>query len=292
MTLIERLNVYERLMRLDRPIGILLLLWPGMWALWFAKHGFPDPDILIIFIVGTILMRSGGCVVNDFADRDIDPYVKRTRHRPLAAREIGTKEALALAGVLFLLAFILVLHLNRLTVLLSFAGLFLAVSYPFTKRFFSWPQAYLGIAFGWAIPMAWAAQYGALTPTTWAMLAANVLWSIAYDTEYAMVDRDDDVRLNVKSTAILFGRFDVAAVMIGQAGFLGIMAAVGWWQGLGVLYYAGIATAVALVVYQYFLIRDRGRDGCFKAFMNNNWVGAVVWIGLAFDLWLHVRIPH
>jgi 4-hydroxybenzoate polyprenyltransferase len=286
MTLIERLDVYERLMRLDRPIGILLLLWPGMWALWFAKHGFPDPDILIIFIVGTILMRSGGCVVNDFADRDIDPYVKRTQRRPLAAREIGTKEALALAGFLFLLAFILVLHLNRLTVLLSFAGLFLAVSYPFTKRFFSWPQAYLGIAFGWAIPMAWAAQYGSLTPTTWAMLAANVLWSIAYDTEYAMVDRDDDVRLDVKSTAILFGRFDVAAVMIGQAGFLGIMAAVGWWQGLGVLYYAGIATAVALVVYQYFLIRDRGRDGCFKAFMNNNWVGAMVWAGLALDLFV------
>jgi 4-hydroxybenzoate polyprenyltransferase len=284
MTLIERLNVYERLTRLDRPIGILLLLWPGMWALWFAKHGFPDPDILIIFVVGTVLTRSAGCVVNDFADRDIDPHVKRTQQRPLAAREIGTGEALALAGFLFLLAFILVLQLNRLTVLLSFAGLLLAVSYPFTKRFFSWPQAYLGIAFGWAIPMAWAAQYGSLTPTTWAMLAANILWSIAYDTEYAMVDRDDDVRLPVKSTAILFGRFDVAAVMICQAGFLGIMAAVGWLHGLGVLYYAGIAAAVALVGYQYFLIRDRGRDGCFKAFMNNNWVGAVIWIGLALDL--------
>jgi len=286
----QRLDAYERLMRLDKPIGTLLLLWPALWGLWLAGRGIPDPDILLIFVVGTILMRSAGCVVNDFADRDFDPHVERTRDRPLAAGLLKPWEALVLAAVLMLAAFVLVLQLNRLTVMLSFVAVALAVIYPFLKRVFPFPQAWLGIAFGFAIPMAYAAQQGRLPAVAWVLLIANMFWAVAYDTEYAMVDRDDDMRIGVKSSAILLGRHDVAGVMSAHALFLAIMAAVGGWQSLGVLYYCGLAVAAALAGYQYRLIRGRDRSLCFKAFLNNNWVGAAVFIGLALDLYFRVRV--
>lgn len=288
MTLIERIDAYEKLVRLDRPIGALLLLWPALWSLWFARHGVPDLKVFVIFVLGTILTRSAGCAVNDFADRDFDPHVERTRTRPLAARLIAPWEALAVAAFLFGLAFLLVLNLNRLTVLLSFAALAIAIVYPFLKRVFSFPQAWLGIAFGFSIPMAYAAQTGTVPTVAWVLLLANVFWSIAYDTEYAMVDRDDDFRIGVKSSAILLGRFDVAAVMLSQALFLAIMAAVGWSASLGVLYYAGLGIAALMALYQYRLIRSRDRAQCFKAFLNNNWLGCAVFAGLAADLYFHI----
>jgi 4-hydroxybenzoate polyprenyltransferase len=237
--LIEKIDAYERLMRLDKPIGILLLLWPALWGLWFARRGMPEPHILAIFLFGVVLMRSAGCVINDYADRNFDAHVERTRNRPIAAGLVGPAEALALAVALLALAFVLVLQLNRLTVMLSVAALALAVTYPFLKRFFVFPQVWLGVAFGFAVPMAYAAQTGHVPPVAWALLAANVFWAIAYDTEYAMVDRDDDVKLGLKSSAILLGRYDVAAVMAAHAVFLAAMAAIGRWQGLGVLYYTG-----------------------------------------------------
>ncbi|MEA3155555.1 MAG: 4-hydroxybenzoate polyprenyltransferase [Betaproteobacteria bacterium] len=290
MTLVERLNAYERLMRLDKPIGALLLLWPALWGLWLAAYGFPDPDILLIFVTGTVLVRSAGCVVNDFADRDFDPYVARTRDRPLAAGLVRPWEALALAGLLFLVAFLLVLHTNRLTVMLSFVAVALTVVYPFLKRVFSFPQAWLGIAFGFSIPMAFAAQYGKLVPAAWAMMVANMFWAIAYDTEYAMVDREDDIRIGLKSSAILLGRYDVAAVVASHAIFLVLMAIIGWWQFLGILYYVGLIIAAGLVYYQYRLIRTRDRDACFKAFVNNNWLGCAIFVGLAADLYFRIRL--
>jgi 4-hydroxybenzoate polyprenyltransferase len=290
MTLVERLNAYERLMRLDKPIGMLLLLWPALWGLWFAAFDIPDLDLLLIFVTGTVLMRSAGCVINDFADRNFDPHVERTRDRPLAARLIAPWEALALAGLLAGLAFALVLHTNELTIMLSFIALALAVIYPFLKRGFSFPQAWLGIAFGFSIPMAYAAQYGKLVPVVWVLLIANVFWAIAYDTEYAMVDRDDDIRIGVKSSAILLGRRDVAAVMTCHAIFLVLMAVIGWWQWLGALYYVGLAVAAFLVYRQYDLIRTRERDACFKAFLMNNWVGLAIFAGLAADLLFRVRL--
>lgn len=290
MTLVERLNAYERLMRLDKPIGALLLLWPALWGLWLAAYGFPDPDILLIFVTGTVLVRSAGCVVNDFADRDFDPYVARTRDRPLAAGLVRPWEALALAGLLFLVAFLLVLHTNRLTVMLSFVAVALTVVYPFLKRVFSFPQAWLGIAFGFSIPMAFAAQYGKLVPAAWAMMVANMFWSIAYDTEYAMVDREDDIRIGLKSSAILLGRYDVAAVVASHAIFLVLMTIIGWWQFLGILYYVGLIIAAGLVYYQYRLIRTRDRDACFKAFVNNNWLGCAIFVGLAADLYFRIRL--
>ncbi len=289
MTLKERLDAYERLMRLDKPIGILLLLWPALWGLWLAKYGFPDPDILLIFIIGVILMRSAGCVINDYADRDLDPHVERTRNRPLAARLIKPGEALALAAALLLLALVLVLLLNALAVMLSFIALALAVIYPFLKRFFVFPQAWLGIAFGFSIPMAYAAQTGNVPAVAWVMLIANMFWAIAYDTEYAMVDRDDDVKLGLKSSAILLGRYDVAGVMVAQGVFLAIMVVVGYWRNLGILYFLGLAFAAALIVDQYLLINDRDRERCFKAFLNNNWVGLAIFVGLALDLHFRIR---
>jgi len=285
VTLQERIDAYEKLMRLDKPIGILLLLWPALWSLWLARRGLPHFDILLIFVVGTILMRSAGCVINDFADRDFDPHVERTRNRPLAAKLIKPWEALTLAAALMLIAFVLVLQLNRLTVMLSFVAVALAVIYPFLKRVFSFPQAWLGLAFGFGIPMAYAAQQDRLPAVAWVLLIANVFWAIAYDTEYAMVDRDDDLRIGVKSSAILLGRYDVAGVISAHILFLAIMAATGWWQSLGVLYYCGLAAAAGLVAYQYRLIKGRDRSLCFKAFLNNNWVGAAVFIGLALDLY-------
>jgi 4-hydroxybenzoate polyprenyltransferase len=290
MIFTQRLDAYEKLMRLDKPIGILLLLWPVLWGLWLAAPGALRFDILIIFLVGTVLMRSAGCVINDYADRDIDPRVERTKNRPLAAGLVSPAEALALAAVLASLAFMLVLFLNRLTILLSLLALFLAATYPFIKRFFSLPQAYLGIAFGISIPMAFAAHHGVVPPVAWVMLLANVFWAIAYDTEYAMVDRDDDLKVGVKSSAILFGRYDVAAVAVCHAVFLAIMATVGVWQQLGVLYYVGIALAAGFIGHQYRLIRGRERAQCFAAFLNNNWVGAALFAGLALDILFRFRI--
>jgi len=288
MTLKERLDAYEQLMRLDKPIGILLLLWPVLWGLWLAPRGLLRLDILLIFVVGTVLMRSAGCIINDFADRNFDPHVERTRDRPLAARLVSPAEALALAAVLVALAFTLVLFLNRLTIMLAFVALFLAVTYPFTKRFFPLPQAYLGIAFGISIPMAFAAYHGTIAAVAWVMLAANVFWAIAYDTEYAMVDRDDDVKLGLNSSAILLGRFDVAAVMVCHTVFLVIMTFIGFWVSLGIFYYVGILLAAGFVFHQYQLIRERNRDQCFKAFLNNNWVGAAIFVGLALGIYLDI----
>jgi 4-hydroxybenzoate polyprenyltransferase len=283
LTLKERLDAYEKLMRLDKPIGILLLLWPTLWGLWFASPVYQRLEIVLIFVVGTILMRSAGCVINDYADRDIDPHVKRTANRPLAARRISPNEALLLAGVLALLAFGLVLFLNKLTILLSFIALFLAATYPFTKRFFPLPQAYLGIAFGFTIPMAFAAYHNSVPPLAWVLLVANIFWAIAYDTEYAMVDRDDDMRLNLQSSALLFGVFDVHVVMLCHGLFIAIMAGVGVWLKLGLFYFLGLLLASAFIVCQYHMIKTRDRDLCFKAFLNNHWVGTAVFVGLALD---------
>ncbi|HUO44074.1 MAG TPA: 4-hydroxybenzoate octaprenyltransferase [Burkholderiales bacterium] len=284
MTLTERLNVYEKLMRLDRPIGILLLLWPTLWGLWLSSYGFPHPAVVVIFVLGVVLMRSAGCIVNDVADRDFDLHVERTKDRPLASKLVPTWEALSLASVLMLLAFLLVLQLNRLTVELSLIAFLLAVIYPFLKRFFWLPQAWLGVAFGFGIPMAFAAHQGAVPPVAWAVLIANMFWAIAYDTEYAMVDRDDDIKLGLKSSAILFGRFDVLGVMTCHALFLLTMAGVGWRAHLGVFYFAGLIAAALLVYYQFLLIRGRQRDGCFRAFLNNDLIGAVIYGGILFAL--------
>jgi len=275
-----RIALYERLMRLDKPIGTLLLLWPTLWAVWIAGFGRPHWVTVWIFALGTLLMRSAGCVVNDVWDAGFDAQVKRTRDRPVATGEVTRREALVLAAVLALAAFGLVLVFNVLTVALSVVALLLAVTYPLTKRFFVLPQAYLGIAFGFGIPMAFAAQTDELPATAWALLAANVFWAIAYDTEYAMVDRDDDVKLGIRTSAILFGRHDVVAVMICYAATLAILAWVGMYEKLRWPYYAGLAVAAALMGYHYTLIRDRTREGCFKAFLHNNWVGAAIFAGI------------
>ena len=247
MTLTQRLGHYEKLMRLDKPIGILLLLWPTLWGLWLAADGFPSMNVLAIFVLGTVLMRSAGCVVNDYADRDFDPHVERTKNRPLATRAVSTREALLLAAGLSLAAFLLILPLNRLTLELSVVALFLAASYPFTKRFFAMPQAYLGIAFSFGIPMAFAAQTGEVPPLAWSLMVANLLWVIAYDTEYAMVDKADDLKIGIKTSAITFGRYDVAGVMLCHAAFLGAMVLIGLIQKLGIIYYAGLAVALGLI---------------------------------------------
>lgn len=282
----SRLKTYVRLMRLDRPIGILLLLWPMLWGLWFAAEGIPDSHILAIFMMGTILMRSAGCVINDFADRNIDPYVERTKNRPLAAGLVNSKEALSLAAGLSLVAFLLILPLNLLTILLSVPALFLAASYPFTKRFFSMPQAYLGIAFSFGIPMAFAAQTGSLPSIIWILMLANLFWVIAYDTVYAMVDKPDDLKIGIKTSAITFGRYDVAGVMVCHTLFIAVMLYIGWLQSMGMAFYVGLVTATGLIVHQYTLIRGRNRTLCFKAFLNNNWVGLVVFSGIVLDFLL------
>ncbi|GBG13975.1 4-hydroxybenzoate polyprenyltransferase [Novimethylophilus kurashikiensis] len=279
----QKLDLYERLMRLDKPIGILLLLWPTLWALWIAGRGHPNWLLVWIFGLGTVLMRSAGCVMNDYADRKFDPHVERTRMRPLAAGLVSGREALLLAAALSLVAFFLVLQLNRLTVYLSVAAFFLAATYPLTKRFFSIPQAYLGIAFGFGIPMAFAAQLEMLPPLAWWMLLANVFWSVAYDTEYAMIDRDDDIKIGIRSSALFFGRFDVAAIMLCYAAMLGIMGWVGFRLGLRWPYFLGLAIAAGMALYHYTLIRDRDRQRCFKAFLHNNWLGGVIFAGLALS---------
>ncbi len=290
MTLTEKLNAYEKLMRLDKPIGILLLLWPALWALWFAAPRVQRLDILLIFVLGTVLMRSAGCVINDYADRDIDPHVKRTKYRPLATGLVSPKEALVIAAVLLLLSFILVLFLNKLTIALSVVALVVAASYPYSKRFFPLPQAWLGIAFGMSILMAFTAYRNNLPLIAWWLFAANIFWAIAYDTEYAMVDRDDDMRLNIKSSALLFGVFDVAAVMACHGLFIAIMAGIGLWTKLGVAYYVGLALACGMILHQYQLIKTRDRDKCFEAFRNNNWAGMAIFAGLALDMYHRIRI--
>ena len=290
LTLKDRLTAYEKLMRLDKPIGILLLLWPTLWGLWFSAGGFPYPDVLLVFFTGTVLMRSAGCVINDYADRRYDPHVERTKDRPLASGVIRPGEALVLAAVLMLLAFGLVLLLNPLTIKLAFVAAALTVIYPYVKRVFPLPQAWLGIAFGFGIPMAYAAQWNALPRVAWLLLLATMLWAIAYDTVYAMMDRDDDVKIGVKSSAILFGRYDIAGVMTSHTLFLGLMAWIGWWQSRDVFYFVGLMAAGALVLYQYRLIRGRTREGCFKAFLHNNWVGCVIFTGLVADLWFGIRV--
>jgi 4-hydroxybenzoate polyprenyltransferase len=292
MTLTQRLDLYEKLMRLDKPIGILLLLWPTLWAQWLAAFGAPRPMVAVIFVLGVVLMRSAGCVINDYADRNFDGSVERTRNRPLAAKLISPGEALALAAVLCVLAFVLVSFLNKLTIQLSFAALAIAVIYPFLKRFFWLPQAWLGIAFGFGIPMSFAAVQNHIPPITWVLLLANVFWAMAYDTEYAMVDRNDDLKLGLRSTAILFGRHDVVAVMTCHAAFLLLVAYVGYRAAFGVLFYLGIVAAVGFVIYQYRLIRGREREGCFKAFMNNNWLGAAIFVGIVTDYAWRIPLFH
>ncbi len=279
----KRLDAYERLVRLDKPIGALLLLWPTLWALWLASGGAPRLQHVVIFVVGTFVMRSAGCAMNDYADRDFDAHVERTHNRPLAAGEITAREALAVAAALALCAFVLVLFLNAFAVALSFAAVAIAATYPFSKRFFALPQLYLGIAFGFGIPMAYAAVQNRLPAECWLLLAANVCYSFAYDTEYAMVDRDDDAKLGIRTSALTLGQWDVASVMGSYVLMLSLLAVVGARLGLAAPYYAGLTVAAGLMVYHWLLIRGRTRAGCFKAFMHNNWVGAAVFAGIVFS---------
>jgi 4-hydroxybenzoate polyprenyltransferase len=286
MNLTERLHLYIQLTRLHRPIGILLLLWPTLWAVWIASEGHPSWLIVLIFTLGTVLMRSSGCAVNDYADRHFDKHVKRTQDRPLTSGKISEREALWVAIVLAMISFALILPLNPLTWLMSFPALFLAVSYPFTKRFFAIPQAYLGVAFGFGIPMAFAATLSSVPPVAWVMLLANIFWAIAYDTEYAMVDRDDDIHLGIHSSALFFGKYDVLAVMICYAITLLLLAIAGLMTGLGIAYFTGLIVAEGIAFHHYKLIKDRSREKCFAAFLHNNWFGAAVFAGLAADYWL------
>ncbi len=283
MPLIHHLALYCQLARLHRPIGILLLLWPTLWGLWIAGHGQPAVDVALIFILGTTLMRSAGCVINDYADRDIDQHVKRTCDRPITSGKVSPREALWLAGGLAATAFLLILPLNLLTILLSIPAVFLAASYPFTKRFFAIPQAYLGIAFGFGIPMAFAALNNHVPSVAWLLLLANVFWAIAYDTEYAMVDRDDDIHLGIHSSALFFGRYDILAVIACYAATLGLLAWIGHLMNMGAAYYAGLLAAASIAAYHYSLIRTRQRAACFQAFLHNNWFGAVIFAGIVVD---------
>ena len=276
----QKIDAYERLMRLDKPIGILLLLWPTLWALIIAGQGKPDWIVVLIFVTGTVLMRSAGCVMNDIADSKYDGLVERTQHRPLVNHEVTKKEAYMLVVGLSLTAFVLVCLLNTLTIKLSIVAILLAATYPFTKRFFAIPQAYLGIAFGWSIPMAFAAILGYIPPIAWLLLLANIFWAIAYDTEYAMVDREDDLKIGIKSSAITFGRFDVLAVMICYALTLLLLMVVGKRLLLDAPYYLGLMIAMGFAFYHYFLIRTREKFKCFQAFLHNNWLGFSVFAGL------------
>ena len=281
--ILARLDAYVRLVRLDKPIGTLLLLWPTLWAVWIASAGRPDALVVVVFTAGTLLMRSAGCAINDYIDRKFDGHVERTRNRPIVSGEIQPWEALAVAAVLSLAAFGLVLLLSPLAIGLAFVALFLAASYPFTKRFFWFPQAYLGIAFGFGIPMTFGAVLNTLPPVCWWLLLANIFWALAYDTEYAMVDREDDLRVGIRTSAVAFGSYDVAGVMFFYAATLAVLAWVGSMAGLAAAYFAGLAVAAGLMGYHWFLIRSRTREGCFKAFMHNNWVGAAVFAGVAFS---------
>ena len=279
----NKLALYFRLIRLDKPIGTVLLLWPTLCALWLAQQGVPDWRLLLIFILGTFLMRSAGCAINDYADQDIDKFVKRTAERPITSGRISGKEALAVAGVLTVAAFCLILPLNALTKQLSVAAVIIAATYPYFKRFFAIPQAYLGIAFGFGIPMGFAAITDSVPVVAWLLLAGNVFWAVAYDTEYAMVDRDDDLKIGIKTSAITFGRYDVAIIMLCYAMFLLLWLACGWYLGLRYWYVAGLLVAAGCAVYHYTLIRARERMPCFAAFRHNNWLGAAVFAGVVLD---------
>lgn len=286
----EKIDLYEKLMRLDKPIGILLLVWPTLWALWLSALGRPNWIVVWVFMMGAVLMRSAGCVINDYADRDFDKHVERTKERPLTAGKVSTREALWLFAALCLLAFLLVLALGMpLVVWLSLPAVFLAASYPFTKRFFAIPQAYLGIAFGFGIPMAYAAHLDSVPAEAWWLLLANVFWAVAYDTEYAMVDRNDDLKIGIKTSAITFGRFDVAAVMLCYAATLAIIAWIGWTLHMGLAFYCGLAVAAGIMGVHYTWIKGRERMPCFKAFLHNNWVGAAIFAGIVVDFLLSGR---
>ncbi len=282
----SRLASYWKLMRADRPIGTLLLLWPTWWALWLASDGMPAPWTLFVFTAGVWLTRSAGCVINDYADRWLDPHVKRTRDRPLATGAVSGRQALALFAGLMLVAFALVLTLNALTIGLSFVGVFLAATYPYLKRYTHLPQVYLGMAFGWGIPMAFAAVQGEVPPLGWVLYAANILWSTAYDTWYAMVDRDDDLKVGSRSTAILFGDLDLVIQGILYALFFAAMALAGQRAGLGMPYWAGLGVAAALVAWEFWICRTRERQACFRAFLHNNWVGAALFAGIVASQYL------
>jgi len=284
--IIKKLDAYKRLMRLDKPIGILLLLWPTLWALLIASNGKPDWFIVLIFITGTVLMRSAGCVINDIADSQFDGLVERTKNRPLATHEVSKKEACLLAAILTITAFGLVCTLNMLAIKLSVIAVLLAATYPLTKRFWVMPQAYLGVTFGMGIPMAFSAMTGDIPTIAWWLLLANVFWAIAYDTEYAMVDRDDDLKIGIKSSAITFGQLDVIAIMACYAVTLILLALVGKCLMLGMFYYLGLVLATAIAAYHYSLIKSRDKVNCFKAFLHNNWFGFIVFAGLAADYFI------
>jgi 4-hydroxybenzoate polyprenyltransferase len=277
----RRLGHYWRLMRFDKPIGILLLLWPALWALWIAGQGRPDPRVLFVIVAGVVVMRAAGCVINDYADRDFDPHVQRTQQRPIAAGRVSPKEALFLFVGLCLTAFGLVCLLNGFTIALSVPGVLLAASYPFMKRYTHFPQAYLGVAFGWAVPMSFAAQTGSIPLVAWELFLATVVWALIYDTQYAMVDRDDDLKIGVKSTAILFGEHDRLIIGGLQVLMLAILAGIGLQLGLSAPYYVGLFVAAGFFAYQQCLIVRRVKAQCFKAFLNNHWFGATVFAGLA-----------
>ena len=282
-----RLDQYEKLIRLDRPIGILLLLWPTLWGLWLASRGVPDWRLAIVFVVGTVLMRSAGCAINDFADRKFDGHVERTKNRPLATGVIKPWEAVAVAAVVAGLALgLALLVLNKAAIKLAVIAFFLALIYPFTKRFLSVPQVWLGIAFGFGIPMAFAAVYGIVLPVAWVLLAASAFWTLAYDTEYAMVDIEDDKKLGLKTSALFFGRFEVLAIMLSYAAMLGIMVWVGWRMKQHWPYFCALGLAGSVAGYHYWLIRQRDRAKCFKAFLHNHWIGLIIFVGIALDAWL------
>lgn len=277
---VSRLSLYWRLVRLHRPIGILLLLWPTLIALWIGSHGEPGWWLFFVFVAGTILMRSAGCAINDWADRDFDQHVERTAERPLTSGQIRPFEAVLIFVVLSLLSCLLLIGQSWLVWVLAFVAAFLAGSYPFTKRFFALPQAYLGIAFGFGIPMAFAATQHTVPLTAWILLLANITWALAYDTEYAMVDREDDLKIGIRTAAITFGRWDVAAVMLCYALTILLLALVGQLEELDIWYYCGLVVAALIAIYHYTLIRRRSREGCFKAFNHNNWFGAAVFGGV------------
>jgi 4-hydroxybenzoate polyprenyltransferase len=285
----ERLGQYWKLVRGDRPIGWLLLLWPTWWGLWIAAAGLPPLWTLFVFSAGVWLTRSAGCVINDYADRWLDPQVERTRHRPLATGAVRGREALLVFAVLMLAAFALVLTTNRMTIYMSLVGVLLAASYPYLKRYTYLPQVYLGLAFGWGIPMAFAAVQGTVPPLAWVLYVANIFWATAYDTWYAMVDRDDDLRAGAKSTAILFGDLDLVAQGVLYALFLAALALVGQRAGLGAYYWYGLGLALLLIAWEFAIARHRGRDACFRAFLHNHWVGAVVFAGIAIDYAIRLR---
>ena len=288
-----RIDAYVRLLRLDKPIGTLLLLWPTMSALWFAADGVPRISLVAIFAIGTLLTRSAGCAFNDWADRDFDAFVARTASRPLAAKIIAPREALMLAAALALAAFVLILPTNRATIAWSIPAVAIAIAYPFFKRFFALPQAFLGIAFSFGIPMAFAAVQNGVPAFAWLLLLINLFWVVAYDTEYAMVDRDDDVAVGIRTSALTFGRFDVAAVALCYAIYIGAMAAVGFRNATGTVYYTGLAVAFGLAVQHLWWIRSRERDACFRAFLDNHWLGFAIFSGVALDFAVRLhRWPH